>query len=79
MRSEEITVVFLGGLKEALPGGPRRTEGRRDGAVFATQVENVGVRLIQVVVELREKPGLVVLYATVGGVLSVHVLMNHIW
>jgi hypothetical protein len=66
MLPEEVAVVFLGGLHEALPGCPRCAEGGREGAVLATQVENVRVRLIQVVVELRKKLGLVLLYASVG-------------
>ena len=65
MRPEEVTVVFLGGIEEALPGSPCCAEGGHEGTVFAAQDENVRVGLIQVVVKLRKKFGLLLLYTPV--------------
>ena len=43
MLPEEVAVVFLGGLHDALPGGPRCAEGGHEGAIFAAQDYNVSV------------------------------------
>jgi hypothetical protein len=47
-------IVLLGGLDDALLGGSLCAEGGYKGAILATQYEDVGVRLVQVVVEFRE-------------------------
>ena len=52
---QELTVVFLGCLHDALPGGPTRAEGGHEGPVLATRHHDVGVRLVEVVVELGEQ------------------------
>ena len=52
---QELTVVFLGCLHDALPGGPTRAEGGHEGPVLATQHYDVGVRLVEVVVELGNR------------------------
>ena len=55
MDSEEFTIVFFGCLHDALPGGPTRAEGGHEGPVLATRHHDVGVRLVEVVVELGEQ------------------------
>src|SRR5215211_3907430 len=47
-------VVLLGGLTDALPGDSSCAEGGYKGAILAAQNGNVGVRLVQVVVEFRK-------------------------
>ena len=50
-------VVFPGGLDEALLGEPAGAEGGHESAGLAAQHEHVGVRLVEVVVELGQQEG----------------------
>jgi hypothetical protein len=55
MDSEEFTVVFLGGFEDTRPGGAPSAEGRYERAVLAAQHQDIGVRVVQVVLELGEQ------------------------
>src|SRR5215207_2532758 len=55
VRLDDLPVVLLGGLQDALPRGPLRAEGCHKRAVLAAQHHYVRVRLLQIVVELGEQ------------------------
>jgi hypothetical protein len=53
VKPEALSVVFPGGLNDALRDPPG-AEGGHEGAVLTTQHDDVGIRLVEVVVELGE-------------------------
>jgi hypothetical protein len=56
-KPEALSVVVLGGLNDALRDPPG-AEGGHEGAVLTTQHDDVGIRLVEVVVELGEQSSL---------------------
>jgi hypothetical protein len=51
----ELSIVLLGSLDDALPGGTARAEGCHERVVLAAQDQNVWVRLVEVAVECRKR------------------------
>src|SRR5918998_2393709 len=52
---EQGRVVLFDGLDDALPGSPPGAEGRHECAVLAAHHEHLGVRLVEMVVELGQQ------------------------
>jgi hypothetical protein len=57
-------VALSGGFADAFPRGPYRAEGGHVRAVLAPEHDEVGVRLVQVVVERGEEERLLFLFRT---------------
>ena len=55
MDPEEFAVIVLSRFDDALPGGALRTEGRHERVVLATQHQDIGIRLVKVVLEYGKR------------------------